>query len=134
MMFHFISKPNKALKSLISFAGTACRRPLAKSLKGTMAAHYTPEIEHKTTALIQRCFHVPEERAQRLAVAAFSRNKLAHPKARKASEDDSSKHWIRIQETAREAVNAMDAFFREFESIAPDAVHFTPGLPQKPYV
>lgn len=37
-----------------------------------MAAYYTPEIEHKTTALIQRRFHVSEDRAQRLAVAALN--------------------------------------------------------------
>ncbi len=37
-----------------------------------MAAYYTPEIEHKTTTLIQRHFHVSEERAQRLAVAALN--------------------------------------------------------------
>lgn len=37
-----------------------------------MAECYTSEIEHKTTALIQQRFHVPEERAQRLAVAALN--------------------------------------------------------------
>lgn len=37
-----------------------------------MAEYYTPEIERKTTALIQRRFHVPGEYAQRLAVAALN--------------------------------------------------------------
>ncbi len=36
-----------------------------------MAEYYTPEIERKTTALIQRRFHVSEEYAQRLAIAAL---------------------------------------------------------------
>ncbi len=36
-----------------------------------MAEHYTPEIVLKTATLIQQQFHISDEHAQRLAVAAL---------------------------------------------------------------
>lgn len=57
------------------------------------------------------------------------RNDLVHPKAKKALIGDPPlKHWMPIPGTAKDAVDAMDAFFREFETLVPNAIHFTPAL------
>ena len=53
------------------------------------------------------------------------RNSLVHPKAKKASASDSPlKHGLPIPETAQNAVDAMDRFFREFLSLVPDSIYF----------
>jgi len=66
---------------------------------------------------------------QALKAVFNGRNDLVHPKAKKASLDDPPlKHWRPIPGKAQDAVDAMDTFFREFENLAPGAIHFTPAL------
>jgi len=62
-----------------------------------------------------------------LKAVAESRNKLVHPKAKKASPgDDPEKYWSPIPGAAREAVAAMETFFSEFQALVPDSLHFLP--------
>ena len=66
-----------------------------------------------------------------LKIVFNGRNDLVHPKAKKASFNDPPlKHWLPLPGKAQDAVHAMDSFFREFEGLVPDAIHFTPSLPR----